>query len=117
MAGLFGNSNLVLVGKTQFCTVDSTSDLSAELTGGTQAVTLYTTSACWVNFTAIGEDTPAAAIPGAEKTPGDSFYLPASILMDVAVPPNTDGKRVKVAYKEDTGGSGGVLYITERRDT
>jgi hypothetical protein len=115
MAGVYGNDNLAFMPNSQFVTVDGSADLSDTLPTDTYAVTLYSTTDVWWNFTERGKDTPAAAAPAAEKTYGDSKFLPAGIMLDVAVPESHDAALIKVAYIQAS--AGGTLYITPRNDT
>lgn len=108
--GPYGLGTIAYAAKSQYLTVDGTSD-NVTLPGKTRAVTLLATSACWIN---IGEPgaTPTAAAPGAEKTVISGFYLPADLPTDVVVPEGTDEKPVKIAAIQAT--AGGTLYVTYR---
>lgn len=114
MAGVYGNENLSYPIRCQYMTVDSSADLSAELGSDTIAVTLYSTTDTWWNFTEVGKDTPAAAAPGAEETVVRSIFLPSGVMVDYPVPESTDAAKIKIAFIQAS--AGGTLYITERND-
>jgi hypothetical protein len=112
MPGSHGNDNLYRPSACQYLTVDGTSD-NVTLGVNTQAVSLYSTEDCWVRVGIPGE-TPTAAAPGAEKTRVfNSFFLPATTVMDIPVPTASDSAQVKIAAIQDS--AGGTLHVTERQ--
>jgi hypothetical protein len=114
MGGPYGNDNSPFVRQSQFVTFGAAADESAAFKPTTQQISLFTTSLCWVKVGGRGE-TPVATIPGAEKTVSESFPVPASTWVDVAVPEGTDEKPITLSVIDD--GTTGTLYILERSDS
>jgi hypothetical protein len=108
MSGVYGNYNLLYVRDNQYIDYAAASEQSVGLDWNTEAVSLYSDQDCWV---AIGTN-PTAAAPGAEKTKAGSFFLPATLQKDVAVPKGTDAAPILVAVIQDS--AAGVLHIQER---
>ena len=112
MAGYYGNQNLLFIRRHHFVTMDGTSDQTVVLDSKTKYVTLYATAAAWVAF---GANPTAAAVN--EKVAGapGAFFLPATTMMDIALPvTGTDETPIKVAAIQ--GGSGGNLHVYERSE-
>lgn len=112
MAGVSGNQNLLFIRRHHFLTMDGSSDQALALLPATRTVTLYATAAAWVAF---GTNPTAAAVN--EKTAGadNSFYLPASVFIDIPVPlMGTPAAPIKIAAIQ--GGSGGNLHVYERSE-
>ena len=103
---MYGNYNLAAVGKSQYLTVDSSSD-TLTMSSGIQGLLLYSTTDCWVS---IGP-APTAAAPGAEKTAVVSLFLPSSTIREFSVPKSTDEAPLLVAAIRDT--ADGVLHVQE----
>lgn len=104
----YGNDNLLQKNQGQFLTVDGTSD-TVTLNKNTYAVELYAAQNCWVTWGTA----PTAVKPGAEKTTGDSFYLPASTTRIYPVPYGTDTAPIKLAAIQDS--ASGSLFVNEFR--
>lgn len=114
MRGAYGNQNLAFPTRSQYVTVDGSADESAALGSDTIAVSLYSTTDTWWNYTDKGADTPIAAKPGAEKTVVNSIFLPAGIMVDYPCPLGTDENPIKISCIQDS--ASGTLTIIERND-
>lgn len=112
MGGTHSNNNLLLVARCQFIDYSDTAE-SATLADGTIAVSIYSTSDCWVVINLPGT-VQAAAIPAAEKTAvANQLFLPSGVVLDYPVSPRDSGGKATISVIRDS--EDGRLHITERK--
>ena len=104
---MYGNYNLAQAGKSQFLTVDGTSD-TLTMSSNIQGLWFYSTQDCWIK---IGTGTVVAVKPSAQKVVTDSFFLPANTIKETNVPASTDEKPCVIAAIQDS--ASGNLHVME----
>lgn len=109
MPGERGNPNLYRVDAASYITYAGSSE-AVTLPVGTVAVTLVSTTKCWIKVGQPGE-TATAAAPSGEKVWVQRCF-PLNGVIDIAVPLSEDASLVQIAVIQDS--TGGTLDILAR---